>query len=276
MVQTPDQSTLFKIVDLDVTEISQFPNGIDDIYTRQINGMIMRNVFSKADLATVVPPLLSDSPPLKGTLLRHAFVFGQALIVSPPDLQDYFQEAESFRQDCRRLFQESQDFETKVVEILGQLSGQRPIEVPPAPHNKTYTPATIRVLRDGQFIAPHCGNQFLHGFPQYWHLSKLVELEDQLSCFVVLNAPDAGGDLVLYDLEWADTKTGRYRGEIPIEEVIGKCRRQVTRLSAGDMILFDGGRIWHEVSPVIGEAARITIGGFAALSQDHQRVYYWS
>ncbi|MEM7038253.1 MAG: hypothetical protein AAF570_14815, partial [Bacteroidota bacterium] len=44
----------------------------------------------------------------------------------------------------------------------------------------------------------------------------------------------------------------------------------------GDLILFSGGRIWHQVENLSGSRPRITIGGFCARSHDDQSFYFWS
>lgn len=276
MVRSAVGKSLFNLIELDVTELDRYPDGIGDIYERKIDGMIIHNVFSQEEVSGVTAQLLSSEPPLQGKMLNNAYVFGQALIVSDPDLRQYFEESVNFRSGCQKLFSGVRDFETRVTEVLSIVSGSRPVEVPTVPGGYTYTPATSRVLREGQFIPPHCGNQFLHGLPQYWHLSKIVELEDQLSYFVMLNPPEAGGELVLYDLEWADTKDGKVKGGQLVESVIEDYEQLPIQLRAGDMLLFDGGRIWHRVSPVQGTTPRITIGGFTAFSRKRTKVYYWS
>ena len=44
----------------------------------------------------------------------------------------------------------------------------------------------------------------------------------------------------------------------------------------GDMILFHGGNIVHEITDVKSTQVRITIGGFLASSKDEQKFLYWS
>jgi hypothetical protein len=44
----------------------------------------------------------------------------------------------------------------------------------------------------------------------------------------------------------------------------------------GDMILFQGGNIWHRVETVRGNIPRITFGGFIGISIDKTKFYYWS
>jgi hypothetical protein len=47
-------------------------------------------------------------------------------------------------------------------------------------------------------------------------------------------------------------------------------------LGAGDFFLLASGRCLHRVAPIQGPRARVTMGGFLALSKDRDRVYYWS
>ena len=62
----------------------------------------------------------------------------------------------------------------------------------------------------------------------------------------------------------------------PIREVIDRYERRAIRPRAGDLLFFDGGRIWHLVSAVRGQRVRITLGGFAAFSLDDRSIVYWS
>ena len=173
-----------------------------------------------------------------------------------------------------------------MTEILGSISGGRPVELPLAPDGAYYTPTTIRVLNEGQFMGWHFENQFLHCTTGYRHLAPLVDPETHLSYFVTLSAADAGGELILYDLQWSETqwpdtdKSGRDRtgtvGDKPIASVMEDYDQMSLNPGPGDLVLFDGGRILHRVSTVKGNRRRITIGGFVACSCDLKKVYYWS
>tara|TARA_B110000037_G_C17118308_1_gene504712 strand:+ start:2967 stop:3140 length:174 start_codon:yes stop_codon:yes gene_type:complete len=44
----------------------------------------------------------------------------------------------------------------------------------------------------------------------------------------------------------------------------------------GDMIIFQGGEIWHRVELVKGKKSRYTIGGFMGFSLDDKEIIYWS
>ncbi len=48
------------------------------------------------------------------------------------------------------------------------------------------------------------------------------------------------------------------------------------KLKEGDLIIFAGGEIWHEITQIEGRKNRITIGGFMAPSLNRQKWYVWS
>ncbi len=148
--------------------------------------------------------------------------------------------------------------------------------IPAGPAGEPYTPATIRAIPTGGELALHVGNYFKdHG--AYRHLRSFVDLEDQLSYFVTLAAPDGGGEIEVYTLEWADEERPlNPLGEIDAEAVARLWPSVKYKPGPGDMFLFDGGRYYHRVCPTEGPRTRWTIGGFVTISREHDRYFYWS
>jgi hapalindole-type alkaloid chlorinase len=105
----------------------------------------------------------------------------------------------------------------------------------------------------------------------------------QLSYFLVLQNPEQGGELTVYDLLWDERITKDYpeNNEFLIDPN-GK-KLYLTELNsfainpkAGDVLVFSGGPIWHRVEEVKGNIPRITFGGFVNFSTDDKAIYYWS
>lgn len=44
----------------------------------------------------------------------------------------------------------------------------------------------------------------------------------------------------------------------------------------GDLIVFNGGQVWHKVNDVIGTKDRVTFGGFLGRSLDGAELLYWN
>jgi hypothetical protein len=285
MIHSPLATSLYNFVELDVSEIGKYSEGISDICDRRIRGLIIENFLREEDVSRVVSRLTRKGP-FPGSPFGDILIYGPALYVCDADLTQYCNEAVKFRQYCRGLFSGGVDFETRLTEVISAMAGGRAVELPVTPDGYAYTPTTIRVLETGQDMGWHFENQFLHCTPGYRHLETIVEPEDHLSYFVVLSAAEAGGELVLYDLEWSETewpdkehggtkKNGLVNGQL-IAEVMEDYDKMLISPKAGSLVVFDAGKILHRVSAVQGIRRRITVGGFLAFSQHREKVFYWS
>jgi Rps23 Pro-64 3,4-dihydroxylase Tpa1-like proline 4-hydroxylase len=99
----------------------------------------------------------------------------------------------------------------------------------------------------------------------------------------MLQQPESGGELSLYDLEWENGQgkaNNHENREVRLAD--GTMRNiendevQMIDPQKGDMILFAGGQIWHRVESVQGNRERITLGGFLSFNYEKDAVVYWS
>jgi len=279
----------FKHVILDVDALSDWPDALHDIYCRRLDLMVVRGLFPAEQLARAVQALdaepigpqwiLQETRDPKQVQMR---LMGESLTPNTgfpdgPDMDHYFASAAHVRARARELFAPGPLFEPTVQDCLTRLAGGRAVSVPTWPDGRSYTPATIRSLPPGCQIPVHVGNYFL-GTGGYRHLATQVALEDQLSYFLTLQAPQAGGALEVYSLEWKDPATPWLPEHGIWDGPAITARYPALRFTpqAGDLLLFDGGRYYHKVTRVEGTRTRWTMGGFAGFSRDMQHVYYWN
>ncbi len=277
---------LYNLVEIDAKDLArQYPDGIANICDRKIDGLIIENFLCAEDITKVVNQL-NQKGPFEGSPFGDILIYGPALYVSDANTEDYCDQATQFRKYCRHLFRGGVDFETRLRSVLGMMSGGREVEVPKAVDGSEYTPTTIRVLEEGQFMGWHFGNQFLHCTPGYKYLATQINTDVHLGYFLVLSAAEAGGELILYDLEWDQTewtdtenggrkRNGMVNGQL-IADVMEEYAQMPISPKAGSLVIFDDSRILHRVSTVQGPRRRITVGGFVAFSQQKDKVYYWS
>lgn len=283
---------LFNFLDIHVSEIDKHPNAIQDmLINRRFEGMIIREVLPPDVVEQVVSGLENNQGGMSSIvdskfadIAKGAYGLGEILVFCDPDLQKYFDHAAIFREKCRALFPEKFDFEERMQSVLRSLCGGLSVQIPTGTQGESYIPATIRTLPEGHEFAIHVGNDILKS-PQSEHLRTIVDNTDQLSFFIPLALPEAGGELLVYGLEWDgepldykkfsgyDQKLYHHTSHKLFDELYGSMSF-APRL--GDMMLFDGGRFYHCITPTVGSRARITIGGFLAFSQDHDAIYYWS
>ncbi len=253
--------------------VQHYPDGINQIYQEEFEGMIIKEVFPKAEMLQVQEKLESHN--LKTQNVRYGATIGQVLIAEGNDLSLYWQEAKVFRTAIKSIFKT--DFETRVEAIFSQMSGGRTIELPKE-QGHAYSPATIRLMRQQQGgMFPHTGNEFIQD-SAYNHLRNIAKIVNGLSYFIVISKPEQGGELVLYSIsleQLEKQKVNREKFRI-FKQNLGQYPQRKVVPDVGDMAIFKGGNIMHKVADISGNKIRITIGGFLALSQDDKKIYYWS
>ena len=100
------------------------------------------------------------------------------------------------------------------------------------------------------------------------HRPRLFE---QLSFFSPIALPEAGGELVVYHLDFHDpSRPLNEQGTLDNDVVLETVSNEVVHLSPGDLVVFAGGRWYHRVSVVQGDHIRRTIGGFLGFTSDHR------
>jgi hypothetical protein len=251
-------------LDLDAKSVTHYSDGVNRIYKGEIEGMLIRGLFSQEEMLHVKHKL--DRKQDTRSSVIYGEIIGSILVAKGKEKSDYFRNADILRIELEDIFETP--FEATVEAILSKMSGERTVELP-RENNRTYTPATIRFVYPNRGIPLHKGNEFLAD-SAYDRLKQIAKMTDSLSYFIVIDKPEKGGELVIYDPP-PDQLTNAKK-DLDLE----KCQKRYINPSIGDLVLFQGGSIWHEVSEVQGTKERITIGGFLAISKCDRKIFYWS
>ena len=130
---------------------------------------------------------------------------------------------------------------------------------------------TIREYQPGYGgIKFHCGRHLQNAQPYYYRHYFGREHFRQLSYFVVLQEAEIGGELNLFDLRWNSSQK-LVDGNNPKvivgqkEIIVSDLKKLAIDLKPGDMLVFNGSEIWHEVDDILGSVPRITLGGFMSI-----------
>lgn len=272
-----------RFVEIDAGELPSLGRDlVAEIYDCRLVGVIIRGAFSASTAARVVERLES------GACIRHqqdgefyqGSRYGRLLVSAGPDLRGYFDDAQAFRSDFAALFEGGPDFQTRIEELLVHAHAGRPASVPRGPGGETYEAASIRVVASGGKMDLHCEAE-TGGLPSMSHLASLVDVFAQLSFFVTLAPSESGGELHISALRVDDApaKMLPRMDERADEETLRSLDpfgELVVRPAAGDLLLFNGGRFFHRVAPIVGSRPRWTVGGFVARSLDGKSLFYWS
>jgi hypothetical protein len=157
-------------------------------------------------------------------------------------------------------------------------------------YNETHTFAKfgLRVLLAGKNgIDIHCENAFLHQLRpdmSSW-LKAHVDIERAISFFTILQAPEVGGELVLFNKTWdefsvkLDESTYEERhdlkGSLFTNRGAAMPTRHPYRPEQGQAVLFPAAQIWHCINRIGGGTDRVTIGFFVAEGKDGNH-YFWA
>lgn len=278
------------LLEIAATNVARHPQLLQSLFDGTIDGLLVRGLFDPALMARVSERIDEGLVPRRlmgdqAHLPEVPYTVGQAIVGVADELADYYADAELQQARIRSLFGEEADFDAVIAAVLSSLSGGLPVQIAHGPEGQACPTATIRVLPEVAEIGAHVDNSFLH-MPRARHLHRLVDTRGQLSYFVPLSVPQAGGELLVYTLQWAAAKlfmpdVAQASANVWLEgsevyEVVRQFDADVFAPGVGDLLIFDGGRHFHRVSKVVGPVPRRTIGGFLGLSRSHEALYVWS
>ena len=192
-----------------------------------------------------------------------------------PSAGDY-QESAAALAALNRALWAPLDLEERLSELFAALSDDRPAAPPPFEGGAgRWLPFNYRAMDPGVQIYAHHDKHYR--LPLYEALPAAYDRTKLLSWFVVLQAPEAAGELIIYSLRSDDPNPPLLPTRfLDIEVLERDYERLPVPLAAGDLIIFDSGRLVHRVSPVEGARPRVTVGGFLAFTEDRGEIAFWS
>lgn len=279
--RNPEQSPPLrpiKWVSLEAGDAGAHPGLINDIMAKRVDGMSVRGMFDPAS----IDHALQMFEAMDDDWTAHPFgsLLGMPLNMIGANSRDrtpYLDDAERFRPVLRDGF--GFDPHQRMIDVLRPMSGDLEI-VSPTEDGREYSGGNIRRYEPGRGgLKTHAGNEFndLLKDGAMSHLLTTTLMHDHMSYFVILQEPEVGGELSVFDLLWGeeptqDEKWYGFRDDSSFESV------SMLRIPPvkGELVMFGGGWRWHRVDEISGRKARITYGGFAAPRIDGQAIHLFN
>jgi len=271
---TISNSELYRFDTFSADDLSDHADSVQRMEAGDLTGVVVENLFAPDFCESVVARFQQAVQEDPGLPLYYpapfGHVFGTTLMEN--DLPGYLQRAKLTDQVLEDCF--LHQYKATIFSFLAQLG--RGYRFLPAVHidGQRFSMSGVRILEGGKEpLEAHVHQEFPLHFPSYQGVTRQLDLGTELSYYVVLQAPEAGGDLVLYDLTWEDTPddyldSSAFMSKVRADRLQSGDRMHL-RLQAGDAILFAANRVWHRVEPVAESSRpRITVGGFLAKAND--------
>jgi hypothetical protein len=288
MSDAPDDGLLgrnIRALDVSGDARAQVPDAVADIHQDRLDAIVLRQAFPAALRQTILGRLAADGelpwrrPNLKGPQadIRVLGVAATPTFETPggPAVDAYFEDAARYTELYDRLLADPPGHADPIAEILATVSGGRPVDRLVASDGRAFAACTVRSLPEGQrIIVHHDGTHYQ--LPVYRDVAASLDTTTSLSFVALLQAPDAGGELVIHGLTSAEPAPRLPMGLPDGEAIKRDYRSHRIVLAAGDVLLFSAGRFFHHVAPVVGPTPRVTLGAFLTLDAAHRRVIYWN
>lgn len=281
-----------------VNELCQQNAALWELYTNEKDGFLIKNFLSEEEVDTIMNNFnkaLNDSPAHTSVGFTYPPVFAEfssrlknsdeEVIIT--EKKKYFEKTGNFNENFFKEY--NVDVKVRIENLFTAIADGREVKIAEtADGSGNYPFGTFRYLvPDKGLMTVHCGNYFGKTFGEFYKdLTRKVAVKNQMSYFIMLNEPEQGGELTLFNFRWKDgqTKVDNMEDNEIIQPDGSKMYvednpniiKDKIKPKKGDMILFQGGNIWHRVETVRGLKPRITLGGFIGVSIDKTKIYYWS
>lgn len=287
MIKELGENSPFKFLEISDPTSNDNKHLIKSIKSKEIDGFIAKSLIDKSEVEEVLKHLNEmDNNVYMRTPAGKIFPQPFAVVSDEEEkLNSYYNNIQLLGKERAENQYINKVFD-KLNSYLSLCASDYHVKVP---NNKLMdsqvAPGTFRYLfpnEGGLYV--HCGNYFQNQSQLYYSLMKDdIDMDNQLSYFIVLQNADNGGELTLYDLFWeqGQTKDNAQNNEYILspegEKVfVGELDTLKLKPEAGDILVFHGGPIWHRVEDISGVTPRITLGGFLNFSKDGNGLFYWS
>ncbi|MFN8016908.1 MAG: hypothetical protein U0P45_02160 [Acidimicrobiales bacterium] len=258
-------------------EVADHPTMLADLFARSPDGITLTGVFSPDDVAAALERF--ERTESDRMVFPNGTLMGRPIAYVGPE-EDY---RGAYLEDAARwrgIFAEGFGYDPheRIASLLAPM-GTYDSYIGPFERGLPYNPGHVRYWEPGQGGLPaHIGNEFAEAQKDHSmrHLLATTHVADHLSYFVVLQRPEVGGALSVYDV---------VREVFLADEPWGDGHRDDSWIDAfpsikvdpavGDLVLFGGGWRWHRVDPVEGPTPRISYGGFCGPAREGNALHFW-
>ncbi len=262
-------------------------DSLNALRNTELKYLIIENFFNEDEIKSIIhdlralpKDLYSETKPGFTVFPRHAFNISNR----DEDMHVYFSVSNKAIDDLKNNVQV--DVVQRFDDVFKEVNNSNPVEILDGPGDGIkFIPVNFRLMtsevgakatsgiHNGSHVTARCVNS------TYKHLNGLIDFDNQLSFFCLLQNCNEGGDLTIYDYkvdDYPSLSDGRYLtkpgSNVDLQTTKNKC---TVHMEPGDLIIFPGGQLWHRVE-VVKKGERISLGGFVAARYSDNSWHYWN
>jgi hypothetical protein len=277
---------------IDASSLGEHSGSIEAVREKEFAGILIENLLSPSEISSILEGVKNQVPNNRKVFKEEVTLYPRGFAAYldssvgnvSDDLKLYLEHGERYIQEFQRFT--NVDFHSILSSVFNQLSSESSYGFLKGDDEIGYfVPSQIRAFHPNKSAIPvHNGNVFQKMYQDFYSaMSSRVVIKNQMSYFIMLQEPEFGGELTLFDMPWNQkqemapsksiiTETGESRNLVDDPGV----QKTVVKPSPGDMIIFMGGDIWHNVGPFTGALDRITLGGFFSFLTNGSKIVSWA
>ena len=238
-------------------------DAVERIWRHELGGIVLRETIPRDLLARACARLVElDAPPevrMAPVVSKEATpimeVLGRSLRLSPWD--EYLAALEPVRALHARLFEEPEGLEALLRDRIATANaGVAPVPLAGA-SGHAFARALVSTVRAGGRIPFHFDNYCFYEPTEFPRAAASIRDDTLINAFTLLQRPTRGGLLRLVALDWDEYRRhAKADARAWSDDLVEGRPRRAIELEPGDTLVFDAGRIAHEVELVEGEVPR--------------------
>ena len=240
----------------------------EKILSGQIPALVVRNFYSEKQCTEIIKKIENSKKTyFQKSKLEH---IGPFLMSFTTKKKEYFQKSREFQKNNQEIFEKIENPSIKIFNMIQKILPSFSISIAEQDEGR-FSPFVIRIHRKGKSIPIHKDNVKYEG--KEYTISKI---DQQLSCVLHLQESETGGDVVIYKNQW-EKKDERYRN-IDFgytSNVVTKESCKISDINKGDLVIINP-NYYHQVTKILGETPRITLGMFLGIYNKNKKIVAWA
>jgi hypothetical protein len=241
---------------------------LENILSGKIAALVVTNFYSNIQCTEIIKKIeTSKKMYFQKSKLEH---IGPFLMSFATRKKDYFEKSKEFQQISQNIFEKIENPSTRIFNMIQKILPSFSICLAEEEEDH-FSPFVIRIHRKGKSIPIHKDNVKYEG--KEYTISKI---DQQLSCVLHLQESEKGGDVIIYKNQW-NKKDEKYRNIDfgYMSNVVTKEYCKISNINKGDLVIINP-NYYHQVTKILGETPRITLGMFLGIYTKNNKIVAWA